>query len=79
MGMLRLREALLSRDERERYGDFRKRQILNDIAQAEEDLRLAWGRINETTDADLIDSAIYAVKAAETRYSALVKMLKRDW
>ncbi|NLU42234.1 MAG: DUF2508 domain-containing protein, partial [Firmicutes bacterium] len=47
-------------------------------AQAEEDLKLAWRRIDETTDADLIDSAIFAVKAAETRYSALVKMLKRE-
>jgi hypothetical protein len=79
MGMLRLRESLLSADQGRRVGDLRKRQILNDIAQAEEDLRLAWRRIDETTDFDLIDSAIYAVKAAETRYSALVKMLKREW
>lgn len=79
MGMLRLRESLLSGDQGRRVGDLRKRQILNDIAQAEEDLRLAWRRIDETTDFDLIDSAIYAAKAAETRYSALVKMLKREW
>jgi len=79
MAMLRFREALLSGDQGERIGDLRKRQILHDIAQAEEDLKLAWRRIDETTDADLIDSAIFAVKAAETRYSALVKMLKREW
>ncbi|NLU41061.1 MAG: hypothetical protein GXX08_02530, partial [Firmicutes bacterium] len=78
MAMLRFREALLSGDQGERIGDLRKRQILHDIAQAEEDLKLAWRRIDETTDADLIDSAIFAVKAAETRYSALVKMLKRE-
>ena len=78
MEMLRLREALLS-GVHERLGDRRKRQILRDIAEAEEDLRLAWRRIHETTDADFVDSAIFAVKAAETRYGALVKMLKRDW
>lgn len=59
-----------------RSDDRRRRQILSDIAEAEQSLRTAWRQMNEATDHDLIDSAIYSVKAAEMRYGALIRMLR---
>ena len=52
--------------------------ILRDIAEVEQDLKSAWRQLNETTDEDLIDSAIYMVKAAEIKYGALIRMLKNS-
>ena len=58
--------------------DARRRQILRDIAEVEQDLKSAWRQLNETTDEDLIDSAIYMVRAAEIKYGALIRMLKNS-
>ena len=61
-----------------RLASHRRHQILRDIAEAEEDLKSAWRQMNETTDNDLIDSAIYLVKAAEIRYGVLIRMLREE-
>lgn len=62
----------------ERFEGRRRHQILRDIAEAEESLRSAWRQMNEATDDDLIDSAIYSVKAAEIRYGVLIRMLREE-
>lgn len=76
MATLRLNDPSAHRNSKVRESDFAKQQILQGIAEAEEDLKLAWRQLNETTDADLIDSAVYSVKAAEIKYGALIRMLK---
>lgn len=75
MAVLRLKASAVGRDSTY-SADVRRQQILQDIAEVEEDLRSAWRQLNETTDDDLIDSAIYLVKAAEIKYGALIRMLK---
>ena len=47
------------------------------ITQALEEINQAWNLFSEVEDPELIDYAVYSLKAAEVKYNYLVKRLKR--
>ncbi|HEX3011134.1 MAG TPA: DUF2508 family protein [Syntrophomonadaceae bacterium] len=66
---------LLLDDSETQYGGYSFKQMADDAVT---ELKQAHDLLNQVTDPDMIDYAVYSLKAAEKRYDFVIKNLKKQ-
>jgi hypothetical protein len=56
-----------------------RREIIEDVRQAEREVKLALWRFHEALGEDHVDYAIYTLEAAEKKLDMLLRKAKRLW
>ncbi len=71
-------EAVRSRRRRDTNArEEERRQLLEGMAQTRALLNQAYADFNVQSDPDLVDSCVYTINALRSRYSYLVRQIKR--
>lgn len=63
-----------NKPEEEKEEDELKKQI----AQVQQEIKYAYGRLDMVTDPDMIDSCIYELKSLQSKYNHLIQKIKKS-